>query len=365
MTTAKQKALCFVAGSMLVAAAGTDQAAETDDAAARDAPYAQAEQLVDVDHGRRLNLYCVGEGSPTVVFEAGLGGDTASWDLVQPVIAQHTRACSYDRAGLGFSDPATRPGTSADAVDDLQRLLSAAGIKPPYILVGHSYGGMHVRLYAYAHTADVAGMVLVDPSSEDLGPRESQIDQAEKARSDQSWAKSLLGERQCVAAAQSRHLMRGDPQYDRCMPQPVAHWSDAMNRVMLRHGAEASNQRAVLSERENLDTASADELRAARHSLGDMPLVVLTRAPAPPGPDQTQEQRDALNRLWGALHDEMAAESTRGVNLTVPNSGHFIEWDQPQVVVHSILEVLAVARGQTPPAGTQQMGVEHRANSPR
>jgi pimeloyl-ACP methyl ester carboxylesterase len=341
-------------GAVFAAAAGAAHADDADHAVARDTPYAQAEQLVDVDHGRRLNLYCVGQGSPTVVFEAGLGGDTASWDLVQPVIAQYTRACSYDRAGLGFSDPATRPGTSADAVDDLQRLLSAAGIKPPYILVGHSYGGMHVRLYAYSHTADVAGMVLVDPSSEELGPRESQIDQAEKARSDQSWAKSLQDEHQCVAAAQSRHLVHGDPEYDRCMPQPVTHWSDAMNSVMLRHSAEASNQRAVLSERENIDTASADELRAAHHSLGDMPLVVLTRTPAPPGPDQTQEQRDVLNKLWGTLHDEMAAESTRGVNLTVPNSGHFIEWDQPQVVVHSILEVLAATREPTPSASTRQ-----------
>jgi pimeloyl-ACP methyl ester carboxylesterase len=83
-----------------------------------------------------------------------------------------------------------------------------------------------------------------------------------------------------------------------------------------------------------------------------MPLVVLTRAPSPPGPDQTQERRDALNKLWESLHDEMAAESTRGVNLTVPNSGHFIEWDQPQVVVHSILEVLAAARGPAPSAST-------------
>ena len=114
-----------------------------------------------------------------------------------------------------------------------------------------------------------------------------------------------------------------------------------MNRVMLRHSAEASNQRAVLSEFESFDTASADELRAARRSLGDMPLIVLTHGRLSPAPDQTQEQRDALNKMWAALHDEIAAESTRGVNRTVPDSGHFIQWDQPHVVVDSILEVLA------------------------
>ncbi len=348
-------AVRFLLGAALGAAAGTTHAAGAADAEARDAPYAKAEQLVDVDHGRRLNLYCVGEGSPTVIFDAGLGGNTASWDTVQPLIAQHTRACSYDRAGLGFSDPATRPGTSANAVDDLQHLLSAAGIKPPYILVGHSAGGLDMRLYAFGHPADVAGMVLVDPSAEDEGPREAEIDdQAEKQRSDQWRAKSLEGKRQCVAAAQDRKLVRGSALYKQCMPEPVAHWSDAMNTVMLRHSAAASNQRAVLSEFDSFDTASADELRAARHSLGDMPLIVLTRWPSPPGPDQTQARRDALNKLWESLHDAIAAESTRGVNRTVPGSGHFIQWDRPEVVVDSILEVLAETRAPTPPAGTGQ-----------
>jgi pimeloyl-ACP methyl ester carboxylesterase len=340
-------------GAALTAIASAGHADATDDAVARDAPYAQAEQLVDVDHGRRLNLYCVGEGSPTVVFDAGLGGNTASWDTIQPVVAQKTRTCSFDRAGLGFSDPATRPSTSANAVDDLQRLLSAAGIKPPYILVGHSAGGLDMRLYAYDHPAEVVGMVLVDPSHEDDGPRAWQIEGPDaKAKWEQSNAHFLEDRRQCVAAAQARQLVPGSALYKQCMPLPVAHWSDAMNRVMLRHSAEASNQRAVLSENEDFDTASADELRAARHSLGDMPLIVLTRAPALPGPDQTQEQRDQLNKLWMTLHDEIAAESTRGVNLAVPYSGHFIQWDQPQVVVDTILGILVEARKGTPPAST-------------
>lgn len=343
---------CLVLGIALAAAAGAGHAATEDDTVARDAPYARAEQLVDVDHGRRLNLYCVGQGSPTVVFDAGLGGNTASWDLVQPVVAQHTRACAYDRAGLGFSDPATRPGTSADAVDDLHRLLRAAGIKPPYILVGHSYGGLNVRLYAYDYPAEVVGMVLVDPSHEDDGPRERQAGgRAAQVKWEQSRAKSLEDKRQCVAAAESHRLVRGSALYKQCMPEPVTHWSAAMNTVMLRHSALASNQRAVLSEIESFDTASADELRAAPHSLGDMPLVVLTRAPSPPHGDETQEQRDALNTLWQTLHDEIAAQSSRGINRTVPASGHFIQWDQPQAVSDAILEVLKQAEEPQTPKG--------------
>ena len=104
-----------------------------------------------------------GQGIADCGFRLGGGDETVAWALVQPVIAGHTRACSYDRAGLGFSDPSD----SANIVDDLHRLLTAAAIEPPYILVGGSYGGLNVRLYADTHPAEVVGIVLVDSASED------------------------------------------------------------------------------------------------------------------------------------------------------------------------------------------------------
>lgn len=113
-----------------------------------DPAYTHAQRLVEVESGRKLNLYCLGEEAPTVVFVSGLADDTSAWARVQPAIAAHTRVCSYDRAGLGYSDAGRRPADSANIVDDLHRLLNAASIRSPYILVGHSMGGMHVRLYA-------------------------------------------------------------------------------------------------------------------------------------------------------------------------------------------------------------------------
>lgn len=357
MTVTKQKALGFVVASLL-ATVGLAHAADADDADARDAPYVHVQELVDVDHGRRLNLYCVGQGSPVAVFDAGLGGDASSWDSVQAAVGEHTRACAYDRAGLGFSDPATRPSTSANTVDDLRRLLAAAGMKPPYILVGHSAGGLNMRLFAYQHTAEVAGMVLVDPSHEDEEAGALQIlDPDAKAKHMQSDVEQLEKKSQCVAAAESRRLVRGSALYIQCIPGSDPHWSDAMNTVMQRRNATPAYQRATYSELKSFETVSADELRTARHSLGDMPLIVLTAAPRPPEPGQTPAERDKLNLLWETLHDQIAAESTRGSSFIVLGTSHFIQWDKPQVVVDAILKVLAEARQPVPATSTKETGL--------
>src|SRR5215207_4765289 len=142
-------ALCF-----LVAAAGfTYQtiATEQDKAA-----YPPPGQLVDVG-GHRLHIQCVGTGSPTVITESGLGGTSLDWSLVQPAVAQTTRICSYDRAGWGWSDPGPSPRTSGRIVEELRSLLAAAGIAGPYVLVGHSVGGLHAQLFASRYAPEWRG----------------------------------------------------------------------------------------------------------------------------------------------------------------------------------------------------------------
>jgi len=114
-----------------------------------------------------LNLNCYGEGSPTVVLDAGLGVPAHGWKPVQPAVAKFARVCSYDRAGYGWSDAGPMPRTSSEIAKELHALLAAAGEKPPYILVGHSFGGFNVRVFNGAYPNDVAGMVLVDASHED------------------------------------------------------------------------------------------------------------------------------------------------------------------------------------------------------
>ena len=124
------------------------------------------------------------------------------------------------------------------------------------------------------------------------------------------------------------------------MPQPVAHFSAALNAVMLKHSAEASSQQAVLSEDQSVFYTSADQVRAARRSYGSMPLIVLTHSSFPKGQNETQAERDERTKLWETLHDELAALSTRGAHRVIPDSGHFIQWDQPQAVIDAVMDCL-------------------------
>src|SRR5438445_4750230 len=122
-------------------------------------------KLVDIG-GYRLHINCTGTGSPTVILDAGLGGTSLDWSKVQPAVARFTRVCSYDRAGYGWSETEPGPRTSQQMVTELHLLLAHAQINGPYLLVGHSLGGLNMRLYAYHYPGEVAGMVLLDSTSE-------------------------------------------------------------------------------------------------------------------------------------------------------------------------------------------------------
>src|SRR5579862_7185556 len=121
--------------------------------------------------GYKMHIDCTGEGSPAVILESGLGDSYISWRKVQPQIAKFTRVCSYDRAGIGFSDSGSQPRTSKVMAAELHTLLHAAGVPPPYVLVGHSMGGFNVRLYTSLYRNEVAGIVLVDASHPDQQSR--------------------------------------------------------------------------------------------------------------------------------------------------------------------------------------------------
>jgi pimeloyl-ACP methyl ester carboxylesterase len=149
-------------GSFLIAAAYQAHAADGDPVPA--ARYLQPQKLVEVEPGRRINLLCMGHGSPAVLLDSGLGDSSSSWREVQAELSKRTRVCSFDRAGYGFSDPANKPATAQAAVDDMSALMDQASLGTKIILVAHSLGGMHALLFAFEKPQRVAGMVLVDPA---------------------------------------------------------------------------------------------------------------------------------------------------------------------------------------------------------
>ncbi|HEX7369745.1 MAG TPA: alpha/beta hydrolase [Rhodanobacteraceae bacterium] len=297
-------------------------------------------RLVNIGDGRRMDLYCLGHGSPTIIFDAGLGDQIRAWALVQPAIAKMTRTCSYDRAGLGFSDPSGRSGTAANAVDDIHRLLTAASIKPPYVLVGHSLGGLYMQLFADRYLAEVAGMVLVDPVSFDQGRRYHALDPTMTVQNREFV--DFLHDK-CIPAADKAYVGEA-ALFKKCVGGPWPRFSAAFNRAFLDNHSTATYMQAAWSEWANVFTVSSGEVRAAKRSYGNLPLIVLSRAPFPRLPHETQAMRDAKNYLWVELHDDIAALSSRGVNEIVPGAGHYIQFDKPQVVIDAIRHTIEAAR---------------------
>lgn len=324
--------LCLAAQALFAASPCT--AATPDDRSA----YAVPQTMVDVGGGRRLNLHCVGKGAPSVIFDAGSGLAGWDWLLVHPAVATRTQACIYDRAGFGFSDAAVRPGTSANAVDDLHRLLQAAGVAPPYVMVGHSYGGANVQLYAYTYPQEVAGLVLVDASHEDETER---LDRITRGRLSKLTAAQDAAGRECRAASRSG-LLPGTQAFGQCIGQPPPMFKIALAAAWLDRQMTVDFWDAAESEDSNR-SVSDSQLRQARKTFGHIPLVYLTHGISPylrPGRPQSAMNK-ATEKDFISMHEEVARRSQRGSHRVVAGAAHSIHVDQPQAVIAAIAEVVA------------------------
>ena len=270
---------------------------------------------------RRMHIDCSGQGSPTVVLDAGLGDTYVSWRKVQPEIAKITRVCSYDRAGLGYSDSSSGPRTSRVLAEELHAILQAAGIAPPYILVGHSMGGYNVRLYASLYPNEVVGMVLVDASHPDQENRFP----PELKNMEGSWRREaeFLEYSMPFGVPRLIGLCDDDP------PQRAAecNWHSA------REGT---------AELKGISESAAQT--AATGSLGDMPLVVLSHDPDKPSAELPPDLAKPTNDAWEKMQEELAHLSTRGTQMIAKNSSHYIQIDRPDIVIDAVRNVVALAR---------------------
>jgi pimeloyl-ACP methyl ester carboxylesterase len=283
-------------------------------------------QMVDVG-GHRLHLYCVGEGSPTVILESGHGAVSLNWSLVQLQVATTVRTCAYDRAGLGWSELGPNPRTPERIAQELHVLLANAGVEPPYIMVGHSVGGKHIRMFTELYPDDVVGLVFVDARHESAEPVRTQ----EQYEADTAAYESSLEFYRVLRRFGIARLV-GVPLGRTASPSLNYLPDDVVYRMVMFSVNEKTLQSLVGSS----DTANDDQLRAAR-SLDDLPVVVLTA-------DSSLE--NAAN--WEEVQRNLVALSTNSQWTVVKDTSHDIELDQPQEVSDAILNVVEAVRTGEP-----------------
>jgi pimeloyl-ACP methyl ester carboxylesterase len=321
-------------------------------AAPGDEIYGHPGRMVDSGDGARLNLVCLGQGSPTVVFDSGWSDWAPAWAVVQPRIASFTRACSYDRAGAGFSDPGPMPRTTERIATELHTALKNGGINGPYIMVGSAFGGDHVRAFADLFPTDVAGLVLVDADAAD-------VDTSENRRSDDDSNISYVPKfRQCRDAIAKGRVTYALPAPPGRPPRtcasgffrglPEDEWSPELNAKLIdiaQH--KVSMWDADISEMEQVP---ADEtwLQDHRRTLGDTPVRILTSGnhgvghlERPPEPTiehlKYEYDRAVAQSHWLSL-------STNSKQIFVKTSSEYIQFDQPDTLVDTVKEVVDLTR---------------------
>lgn len=285
---------------------------------------AKPARLVRLPDGRRINLRCAGPAGagPTVILEGGYAATSMAWYKVLPLVARTHLVCAYDRAGYGFSDPGPMPRDGEAVALDLDQALRAARINGPFVMVGHSAGGLYVRLFAEHRPGQVVGMVLVDPSV---------------AYQDRRFAAAFGPGAGSLAPLRARAAA--------CLAAALRHALPSLDpRLRCGKTNDPDTFRTQISELDTLWNATSDEVAAGPAKLGSMPLVVLTAAGTydalPP------RAREAVEGLWASLHRELAARSTRGSAQLVAGSSHMMMLDRPDAIAAAVDEVIkATKRG--------------------
>lgn len=257
--------------------------------------------------GYDMHIHCLGKGSPTVLVDVGLGDDSTDWLEIQQQVAQETKVCVFDRPGYGWSDFGPQPRDSKRIAFELQALLPLAGLSPPYIMVGHSFGGYNIRVFTANNPDVVTGMVLVDASHEDQYER--------------------------FNIKLPKHFNRRGSVL--ILPKSVASSSHADKHVMLRERAFHA-ARAEISVLDN----SAKQVQQLP-PMPPIPLAIISRGKAEWFGDETQQARE---KTWNVMQHELFLLSPLSHHSFAHQSGHDIPHEQPAIVVEAISDMVHTSR---------------------
>ncbi|HUP67737.1 MAG TPA: alpha/beta fold hydrolase, partial [Sphingomicrobium sp.] len=320
----------FATATLLLTFTASADAQERPSSVARPiaAQYLKPQQLVDVGGGRKLNLVCMGAGKHVILFDSGLSDWSVIWALVQPAVARRARACSYDRAGLGYSDAPRSDRSPMEIVEDMHALVTAAKLDTPLVAVGHSLGGFNMKLYAAVYPNEVAALVLVDPAEDRAHERTREFLRARYGaplaarvelhdNPDLKAAVSHFNE--CAESAKKHDLDPASAEYKKCTDPVRGALGPEIAAERAKHQVTAMYQETVASEFAN--SVYADNLSDAAYRMlfrpgafGSKPLIILTHSIY----NRDDPVEAAGEVAWNELHRQSAMLSSRGRNIVVP-----------------------------------------------
>jgi pimeloyl-ACP methyl ester carboxylesterase len=299
--------------------------------------FPQVGRSVDIG-GRSLNIYCSGEGVPAVILDTGGSAPGYGNLLMQRQVAQFTQACWFDRAGLGWSDPSPVEQTSAAVAEDLHALLHAAGVAPPYVLVGSSFSGFNVRAFAGKYPSEVAGAVLVDSAHEDQYRYEPRATLAPVNRLPKLVRNLLCAAVPLAARVGLVRLFLQNSQPPRNIPAGFT-----PEQAATYQGLEMQTKSFLAGAVCDYEEKVSAQMKAAGN-LGNIPLIVLTAGlPLRVGDPEADKELVAFHEIW--VHQfqvQLTRLSTRGRQVIVENSDHAID---PDAVLKAIHEMVVEIRG--------------------
>ena len=295
-------------------------------------------KLVDIG-GLRLHINCTGAGSPTVIMEAGPNDSSLIWQLVQPKINTFTRVCSYDRAGFGWSDAPNEPRSSLNIANELDRLLTCAAVPGPYVLVGHDFGTLDLRVFTARHRQQVAGMVFVDSVHPDIHHRPPFNVAAQSTLTNiyyrvLPWT-ALLGVPRILGWCRANFTFPNQPkEWARLVPEASAQYC----RLQSLRAEEAQV------------TDENGSFYANTGPLGDMPLVVISHDPQVNDFGGFFSPSDLIKAesAWMEMQDELRGLSSRSRRIVAKGSPHWIQIYRPELVASAVQEIVNDARGTAP-----------------